>query len=88
MNSIEKKKASEKIQELIEKSERLIDVEATDIADAFGISFNVGDYGSGRTYHPKGASLDSVSCSWLDGIEVDKNNNLISGIWVSSSEQC
>lgn len=88
MNTPEQKDAYKKIEELIKQSERLIDIDATDIADAFGISFNVGDYGSGRTYHPKGASLDSVSCSWLDGIEVDENDNLINGIWISSSEQC
>ena len=82
------KEASDAIQALISEGERLIDVEATRIADAFGVEFSVGDYGSGRTYNPKGTPEDDLSYvySYYDGF--DEEGKSLSGHWVSSSETC
>ena len=67
-----------------------IENEATIIADKYGVSFDVGEYGSGRTYYPVG-----YECSrWMrdeienKGGEVDENGIVTSGAWVSSSEMC
>ncbi|AAP76041.1 RB69ORF139c hypothetical protein [Escherichia phage RB69] len=47
------KSASDAIYKLLNQAER-IEEEATKIADQYAVSFSVGDYGSGRTYYPKG----------------------------------
>jgi hypothetical protein len=50
------------------------------------LTFDVGDYGNGRTYYPVG-----YDAHWLvghHGVEVDENEKLVEGVWLSSSDMC
>lgn len=83
------KSASDAISKLLRAQDH-IENEATIIADKYGVSFDVGEYGSGRTYYPVG-----YECSrWMrdeienNGGEVDENGIITSGAWVSSSQMC
>lgn len=53
---------------------------ATDIADSAIISLNVGDYGYGRTYYPKGHEY------WSESRADDYGAG--DGYWLSSSDMC
>lgn len=68
-----------------------IEAEAENIADEMGVSFSTGDYGNGRTYHPKGTNAEDNGleyyCSYYD-VELDENGLTTEGAWVSSSEMC
>lgn len=76
--------ASAAIQKLLAQSSE-IEIEAEKIADEYQVSFSVGDYGSGRTYYPKGSAADVWGS---EGWEQDENGNLVEGQWLSSSEMC
>ncbi|QEG12616.1 hypothetical protein POTTS_4 [Klebsiella phage vB_KpnM_Potts1] len=68
-----------------------IEAEAENIADEMGVSFSTGDYGNGRTYHPKGTNAEDNGleyyCSCYD-VELDENGLTTEGAWVSSSDMC
>ncbi|AYD79339.1 hypothetical protein KNT78_gp097 [Shigella phage phi25-307] len=84
--------ASDAIYKLLNQAER-IEEEATKIADQYAVSFSVGDYGSGRTYYPKG----EIVSQWMkdeienNGGDVKREGNgyvITEGAWVSSSALC
>lgn len=86
-----KEEARTKIKGLIRLAEKLIERDATSIADEYGISFGVGDSGDGsKTYYPKGTPVDEIYYTSIggDGPEYSVSGKLIEGFWVSSSEQC
>lgn len=62
-----------------------IEAEACEIADRFGVEFYTSDYGSGRTYYPKGSTQSDAD--W-NGWDVDDEGKLTEGVWQSSSDQC
>lgn len=68
-----------------------IEAEAENIADEMGVSFSTGDYGNGRTYHPKGTNAEDNGleyyCNDYD-VDLDENGNMTEGHWVSSSDMC
>lgn len=81
----DRKSAAAAIAKLLERSEE-IEQAAEIIADEHCLTFNTGDYGSGRTYYPVG-----YDAHWLvgyDGVEVDENEKLVEGVWLSSSDMC
>lgn len=79
------KSAAAAIAKLLERSED-IEQAAEVIADEHGVIINTGDYGYGRTYYPVG-----YNAHWLighEGVEVDENEKLVEGVWLSSSDMC
>lgn len=80
--------AQKAINKLVDLADNLIENEATTIADKFGLNFSVGDYGSGRTYHPKGTDKSEMKYydSYNYGYDID--GKTLFGHWISSSENC
>ncbi|AVR55320.1 hypothetical protein PSH1140_115 [Enterobacter phage myPSH1140] len=81
----DRKSAAAAIAKLLERSEE-IERAAEIIADEHCVTFDVGEYGNGRTYYPAGHDAH-----WLveyHDLEVDENNKLIEGVWLSSSDMC
>lgn len=81
----DRKSAAAAIAKLLERSEE-IEQAAEVIADEHCLTFDVGDYGNGRTYYPVG-----YDAHWLvghHGVKVDENEKLVEGVWLSSSDMC
>lgn len=81
----DRKSAAAAIAKLLERAEQ-VEQAAEIIADEHCLTFNTGDYGSGRTYYPAG-----YNGSWLEGhegVELDEENKLTEGVWLSSSDMC
>ena len=57
------------------------------VADEFCESFSYGEYGSGRTYFPKGTDADSIPWDFEDEANIEDGKSTV-GVWVSSSEMC
>ncbi|QGZ15154.1 hypothetical protein [Klebsiella phage PhiKpNIH-6] len=84
------KSAREAIKAVMGLTEQ-IEAEAEAIADEMGVSFSTGDYGNGRTYHPKGTNAEDNGLEFYCReyeVDLDENGNMTEGAWVSSSEMC
>lgn len=79
------KSARQAIQYLMNQTDT-IEAAAEQIADEHGVTISAGDYGYGRTYYPAG-----YKGSWLEGyegVELDEDEKLTEGVWLSSSDMC
>jgi hypothetical protein len=79
-------KIREVLDELRETESRVLS-KAESIADEHGVSFSYGDYGSGKTYYPKGTPEHDIPWDCEDEASIE-NGYSTCGIWVSSSEMC
>ncbi len=85
-----KNEAFEKIQSILAEMRAAEDEilgRAESVADEFCESFSYGEYGSGRTYFPKGTHEDEIPWDFEDEANIEDGKSTV-GVWVSSSEMC
>lgn len=85
-----KNDAMKKIHDILDEmrsAENEILGRAEAVADEFCESFSYGEYGSGRTYFPKGTNADEIPWDFEDEANIEDGKSTV-GVWVSSSEMC